>query len=377
MDQIAINKNDELVMKLLHYFITEKGYNPIVLHGAKDEIWLENMESDYEIIRIVSNYIHNDEQLDFDLFKTKQIMKQIKKKTFSYKVNTLSLFVNLGDNVDIEKYIHSENIDCVKINKISDLKKYDFVVDTFPTITKNTSFKERGMNLFLKITDDIAKRNGEETLKNEEVFRVKTPIVTYILIAINVLVFFLCRYNSAYIYKLALFNDIGTDYYRLITASFTHYELLHIAFNMYALYVIGSQIESFIGKRKYIVVYLFSALTASLLSMAFLDNNTYSLGASGAIFGLFGSLIYFGYHYRVYLGNVMRSQIIPILILNLTLGFMFNGIDNAAHIGGLLGGGLITVALGLKYKTTSSERINGIILTIIYLSFLLYICFMR
>lgn len=375
MDQITINKNDELVMKLLHYFITEMGYNPIVLHGAKDEIWLENMESDYEIIRIVSNYIHNDEQLDFDLFKTKQIMKQIKKKTFSYKVNTLSLFVNLGDNVDIEKYIHSENIDCIKVNKISDLKKYDFVIDTFPSITKGTSFKEKGINLFMKITDDIAKRNGEETLKNEEVFRVKTPIITYILIAINVLIFFLCRYNSAYVYKLALFNDIGNDYYRLITAAFTHYELFHIIFNMYALYIIGSQIESFIGKRKYIIVYLFSALTSSLLSMAFLDSNTYSLGASGAIFGLFGALIYFGYHYRVYLGNVMRSQIIPILMLNLALGFMLTGIDNAAHIGGLLGGGLITVALGLKYKTTSFERINGVILTLIYLSFLLYICF--
>ena len=59
----AITKSDEIVMKLLHYFITEKGYNPIVLHGAKDEIWLENLNSDYKIVRIVSNYIHNNEHL--------------------------------------------------------------------------------------------------------------------------------------------------------------------------------------------------------------------------------------------------------------------------------------------------------------------------
>ena len=64
MDQIIVTKNDELVMKLLHYFITEKGYNPIILHGAKDEIWLENLNEEYEIVRIVSNYIHNDEQLN-------------------------------------------------------------------------------------------------------------------------------------------------------------------------------------------------------------------------------------------------------------------------------------------------------------------------
>ena len=76
---ITLNKNDEIVMKLLHYFITIQGYNPVVLHGAKDEIWLENNEADYKIIRIVSNYIHNDEQLNFDIFRTKQILKRIKK----------------------------------------------------------------------------------------------------------------------------------------------------------------------------------------------------------------------------------------------------------------------------------------------------------
>ena len=82
---ITLNKNDEIVMKLIHYFITEKGYNPIILHGAKDEIWLENNSEDYQIVRIVTNYIHNKEQLDFDIFKAKSIMKKIGHKTFSFK----------------------------------------------------------------------------------------------------------------------------------------------------------------------------------------------------------------------------------------------------------------------------------------------------
>ena len=375
MEQIVLNHNDELVMKLLHYFITEKGYSPIILHGAKNEIWLENMDSDYQIIRIVSNYIHNDEQLDFDLFRTKQIMKQIKKKTFSYKVNTLSLFVNLGDNVNIDKYIHVDNVDSAKINQISDLKKYDFITETFPTISKNTKFKEKGMNLFLKITEEIGKKNEKENIQNEETFKPKKPIITCILILINLIIFLLCNYNQSYIYNLALFKNIGTDYYRLITAAFTHYELFHFIFNMYALYVIGSQLESFLGKTKYAIIYLFSAITSSLLSLVFLNSNSYSLGASGAIFGLFGSLLYFGYHYRVYLGNVIRSQVVPIILFNLFLGFMLSGIDNAAHIGGLVGGLLITMALGIKYKSTISEKTNGIILTVIYLGFLLYISF--
>ena len=55
-----VNKIDEITMKLMHYFITEKNYNPVILQGAKNEIWLENLNSDYKIIRIVSNYIHNN-----------------------------------------------------------------------------------------------------------------------------------------------------------------------------------------------------------------------------------------------------------------------------------------------------------------------------
>ena len=104
------SREDELVMKLLHYFITEANYTPIVLHGANNEIWLENFDNDYKIVRIVSNYIHNNDQFENDLYKTKQIMKSIGKKTLSYSLNTLSLFINLGDNVDMNNLEIDDNI---------------------------------------------------------------------------------------------------------------------------------------------------------------------------------------------------------------------------------------------------------------------------
>ena len=93
MKEVIIDKNDELVMKLLHFFITEQGYNPIVLHGAKNEIWLENLENPYKIVRIVSNYIHNNEQLEYDVFRTRHITKKIKKKTLSINMNVLNIFI--------------------------------------------------------------------------------------------------------------------------------------------------------------------------------------------------------------------------------------------------------------------------------------------
>ena len=380
MEEFVIDKNDEMVMKLLHFFITEQGYNPIVLHGAKNEIWLENMDGDsYEIVRIVTNYIHNNEQLNFDLFRTKQIIKRIKKKTLSLNMNTLSIFLNLNDIVEI-KNINTPHVDCASIKKISDLKKYSFVIENYPTITEDTNFKEKGTNLFMKITSDISKKNEEETKKAEDVFKHKMTYITYILIALNVIVFLSMYIFGKGSYDTETLINFGANYapfvksgefYRLITASFIHIGLIHLLFNMYALYIIGEQLESFYGKTKFLIIYLFSAVIGSLFSCLF--TNGISAGASSSIFGLFGALIYFGYHYKVYLGSVIKSQIVPLLIFNFALGFMLSGIDLSAHIGGFVGGIIMSMALGVKYKSTKSEKINGWIISTIFTLFLLFL----
>lgn len=384
MNSSIITSGDELVMKLLHYFIKEKGYNPVILHGAQNEIWLENLDQEYKIVRIVSNYIHNDEQLDFDIFKTKNIMKKIKRKTFSFNMNSLSIFVNLGDNVHLEENNFDKNLVGVNIKNIEDLNKFPVVLNVFPDITKNNDYKEEGFNLFLKLTKEINEKNEEESKKAEDIFKVKKPVITFALIIINVVIFLLMYIlgnGSTDSLTLLVFGANypslvrGGEYFRLITSAFLHIGFLHLICNNYALYVIGSQLESFLGKFKFLVVYLVSALCGSLMSMIFTDG--ISAGASGAIFGLLGSILYFGYNYRVYLGSVLKSQIIPLIILNLAIGFLTPGIDNAAHIGGLLGGLGITMALGLKYKTTKFEKANGWIIMFIYLGFLIYMAFFR
>ena len=378
MEQIVISKNDDIVMRLLHFFITEKEYNPIILHGAKDEIWLEKLDENYQIIRIVSGYIHNNEQLDFDIYRTKQIAKKIKRKTFSFNgMNILSIFVNLGDNVDIKEYTHLNKIDCVDIKTINDINKYNFVIEEFPSILKESNYKEKGLELFVKITDDIAKKNEAENAKNEEVFKQKKPFITIGLIAINILIFFLGHIDIDIVEHTYLSFDQKSEYYRIITTAFTHYDIFHLLFNMYALYIVGPQIENFFGKFKFLIIYFFSIITSSLLSLTFMTDGGGSLGASGAIFGLFGSLLIFGYHYRIYLGNTLKSQLIPLIIFNLLLGFVLQEIDNAAHIGGLVGGILITMAVGVKYKTNKTEKINGYVLSLIMLCFLIYTAYIR
>ena len=387
---ITINKNDEIVMKLLHYFITIQGYAPVVLHGAKDEIWLEKSDADYKIVRIVSNYIHNNEQLDFDIFRTKQILKRIKRKMFSLKMDALSIFVNLGDNVNLND-VYFDNIKCADVKEFNDLSKYSFIINKFPSILEIESVKEEGIELFIKLTEDINKKNFEESKKAEDVFSKKVPVMTYIFMGICIILYILSglysanilELNATVLYKfgaLVNFDMMGnniTQLYRLVTSVFLHGGLIHLICNMYSLYVLGPQLESFFGKVKYAIIFIGSGVIGNLLSMAFLQDTYVSVGASGAIFGLLGALLYFGYHYRVYLSGVIKSQIIPLIVLNLIIGFVGTSINNLAHIGGLIGGVLVSMAVGVKYKSTKSDIINGIIMTCIFTGFLIYMIFFR
>ena len=127
---------------------------------------------------------------------------------------------------------------------------------------------------------------------------------------------------------------------------------------------------------KYLIIYLLSGIAGSILSLAF-NHNTICAGASGAIFGLLGALLYFGNYYRTYLGATLTRSIIPVIVLNLIIGFTSSGIDNAAHIGGLVGGILIAMAVGVPDKSNNNNKINGIVLSLIYFGFIIYLSFFR
>ena len=121
---IKINKKDDIILKILHYFITEEDYKPVIINGLDNEIWLENMENDLKLIRINTNYIHNEEQFKSDIFKVKTIMKSIKRNTLSFKMTTLNLLLDTGENVSISD---NKNIETIKIDGLDDFKKNKFV----------------------------------------------------------------------------------------------------------------------------------------------------------------------------------------------------------------------------------------------------------
>ena len=375
---VRIDDKETIVMNLIHYFVTEREYNPVVVHGINDEIWLENMSSEYKIVRIVSKYIHNDEQLGFDRFRSRQIAKKLKFKTFSFKMNVLSIYVDLGENVKSLDTDDGGNLSLF-VKNLKDFAKNKTVISIFPDIVEKTVHKEKGMELLLKITEDINTTNEKKNKKMDKIFSSKKPFVTYTLIALSVIMFIISGFGYD-TNKLILFGaNYGTlvksgEVYRLISCMFLHAGIIHIGLNMYSLYIVGPKVEDFFGKWKYLMIYFISGLSASLLSVG-LNKNVISVGASGAIFGLFGALLYFGYTYRGYIGTMIKSQIVPVILYNLLMGLFIPGIDMWGHIGGLIGGILAANMLGtIENKKYDA---NNIIMFAIYIVFLIYLGIFR
>jgi membrane associated rhomboid family serine protease len=134
------------------------------------------------------------------------------------------------------------------------------------------------------------------------------------------------------------------EWYRLITVALTHAGLLHLGFNMYALMILGNPLEAAFGKNKILIIFFSSLLTGSLASAYFASASSYSVGASGAIFGLFGAMVIVGNT----IGADVRS-IYVIIGINFAIGFALGGVDWKAHLGGLIGG-VISSQLVLKRR---------------------------
>lgn len=378
---VMVNKKDEMIMRLVHYFVTEEDYSPIVVNGVKDEIWLQNQNGPYKIVRINSNYIHNKEQYEYDVAKLKSVMGQVKRKTLSFSMNALNILLDVNDGVQMENIKNVSSVSLKGEDEIVD----DAILQYYPNINEKLLRDEDGLDLMINVTNDINQKTDKENRAYESIFKPKKIVVVNVLIALNVLAFFVSfiltggNFTILNMLNLGALNYYyvrGGEVWRLITSGFLHGGILHLLFNMYSLYVIGTQIENFIGKKKFLIIYFFSMICAGLMSCA-LSSQTVSVGASGAIFGLLGSLVYFGYYYRLYLGSILKNQIIPLIILNLTLGFVMSGIDNAAHIGGLIGGLFIAMALGVQRKEKNSNIINGMVVSLLYLVFLIYLVFFR
>ena len=162
MPNLTIRKSDQIMMSLVHYFVTKENYAPIHVQGVKDEIWLENLDGPYRIIRITCNSVINEEQYKFDIFKMKHVMKQIKKKTLSFKVNALNICLDISKKVD---KCDVKNIETIGVESLNDVRKNPDINKAFPRIKDELLETNDGLDLIINVTNDINEKTEEENKK--------------------------------------------------------------------------------------------------------------------------------------------------------------------------------------------------------------------
>lgn len=195
-------------------------------------------------------------------------------------------------------------------------------------------------------------------------FPIAPPRLMVILLGINVVIF-MYYFNLSYDNKLRFLEDWvkvnayirDGEYYRLFTAMFVHLDLMHMLFNGMALYYLGRDVEGLFGTPRFAIIYFFGGLSGSLASFVF--SEAPSAGASGAIFAVFGAMMVYLYHHRSLHGKggqMMLSRLVMLMVLNLMIGFIGSSdigrfrVDNAAHIGGLIGGVVLAWFIAPAYR---------------------------
>jgi membrane associated rhomboid family serine protease len=167
------------------------------------------------------------------------------------------------------------------------------------------------------------------------------PVVTYTLIAINVVAFVIQMASRRLEAEFVMWSPAvaNGEMYRLLSSAFLHSGLTHILFNMFALFVVGPPLEIWLGRARFIALYLVSAIGGSVLIYLFSPLDVPTLGASGAVFGLFAATFVVGKKV-----NVDIRWVVIMIVINLVITFTVPSISWQGHLGGLATGGLVAFA---------------------------------
>jgi membrane associated rhomboid family serine protease len=220
---------------------------------------------------------------------------------------------------------------------------------------------------------DCAKGSGQKVYNAQTVRRLNQPVVTIGLIIVNTIVFVADQLLANRAFGGHSLSDLGSlvavgqydngsglvgvatgEWWRVITAGFLHENIIHLGLNMVCLWIVGSQLERALGRWRYSALYVTSLLAGSLLALV-IDPFIPGLGASGAIFGLFG--VAFIYQRSIGI-NPFRSGIGTLIIINLVFSFAVPGVSWAAHIGGLVGGSVAAIAMFALERRVKSAAVG-------------------
>ncbi|MBA8775665.1 rhomboid family intramembrane serine protease [Staphylococcus schleiferi subsp. coagulans] len=310
-------------------------YECIHFDQDKGEIWLGNKKQNHIIIFKQGHF--TTQELEFD--KERLISHHDDITNFiGYNANRYDVYVMTEKSFNPTQFNVHQPVR-VRFHCIDSIKAFDQMSDHF-LIKRNLRHKDN------KTEKEYKKRVLNPNIIERAMYRF-TP-VTYVLIFINVLIWLIVTFFTPHhtdyeiinLGALSHFNVVHGEWYRLLSSIFLHIDFQHLLFNMLSLYIFGKLVESFVGSLKMLGIYFFSGIFGNLLSLSFITKG-FSLGASRAIFGLIGALLALMIISKRFERKMMLQMILAVLIMT-GITLLIQNVNVVAHLGGLIGGGLIT-----------------------------------
>jgi rhomboid protease GluP len=367
-----VNREEQLFWEIIFFYVANKNYTITYKSEDEREVLLEKtLDRSGNVLRIVRRDFAWANELCTDMesvFTKLTSMKKRNKKNLTCKSiylckqkpygdyeNCLSMIGDGKRKTEVNGLLISENDYIERSPSVDDLLKEKsnghppFLAENIEDIT---SYKN-------KIYEIQVKRDTERM----KPFTFGKPLFTYLLLVINVIMFALLEFaggstnTETLIAFGAKYNPyiLNGEWWRFITPIFLHIGFFHLLMNSIALFYLGTFVERMYGTVRFIFIYLYAGILGA--SASFVFNTEVSAGASGAIFGCFGAILYFGLQHRELFLKTIGKDIMFILGLNLILGFSVPMIDNSAHLGGLLGGFLAAFTVQLPRQQKSIKQL--------------------
>ncbi|NTU25096.1 rhomboid family intramembrane serine protease [Bacillus tequilensis] len=363
--------------------LVNSGYG-VIQAGESDEIWMEAPDkSSHDLVRLFKHDFDFRQEMERDIEEQAERVEQVRKQLGRRKMKLLNVCFSAEAPVDdweeiAEKPFENGTVS-VEPAIVRGTTLRDDLQAVFPSFRADArdSFEDAQMarERFLS----LVLRQEEQRKKEAAVFQNGKPIFTYVFIALQILMFFLLERNggSTNTETLVAFgakeNSLiaAGEWWRLLTPIVLHIGIAHLAFNTLALWSVGTAVERMYGSGRFLLIYLAAGITGSIASFVFSPYP--SAGASGAIFGCLGALLYVALSNRKMFLRTIGTNIIVIILINLGFGFAVSNIDNSGHIGGLIGGFFAAAALGLPIAGALGKRVlSAVLLIALAVGFLYY-----
>ncbi|MFC4404213.1 rhomboid family intramembrane serine protease [Gracilibacillus xinjiangensis] len=348
--------------------LMEKDFEIISTNRSQDQYLLERRKnSKIEVVHVSLTQHDWKRALEQHIHKVEKKYSELQRNLLSRKkYHFYHIFV--VDYPPVDEWIElQKNRDKISIFIVDEpnewLKiKSQFQLEELDNITEPNSPLELEQSVY-NLKRLVLMKFQEEQENRKKLFEQGKPFWTNLLLAVNVIMYVLLEFYGGSTsvdtlisfgakYNLAIVNG---EWWRIITSMFLHIGLPHILLNMMALYFIGSLVERIFGNIRFLTIYFLAGIVGGFASFAF--NNSIAAGASGAIFGLFGALLFFGSQFPKDFFRTIGWNVIFVISLNIIFGFSVGQIDNAAHLGGLVGGFIASGAVMFRHNKRRKVRI--------------------